>query len=206
MDVIWRTRQALIVMGGRRLFDSHEGAFMSVKVCKTVGCGQENANTARSCSKCELSLVGVMATELADSTVQDDKSADASVPKQAKFDAPGGEDACVSANAGSLSHGYMLEWPWGRLPVGDGLFVGRVPPVPEVLVNKIEGQYNNVSRMHAELFFESGHLYLRDLDSTNGTFISKNGVFNHTKREQLHPGDKIRFGANLEVMVFQFTS
>lgn len=183
-----------------------------VKVCKTVGCGRENVDTAVLCSSCNQSLVGVVPIEPGNSSSQNGEPADANAPKQAVSDAPDGKDARACVNASDLSHGYRLEWPgetWAPLPVGDGLFIGRVPPAPEEIAREIEEKHKNVSRMHAELFFEFGELYVRDLNSINGTFVSKNGAYkriDQLKREPLRPGDKIRFGAKLEATVTRFTN
>ena len=53
-----------------------------------------------------------------------------------------------------------------------------------------------ISRRHAELTPDSGRWYLRDLGSSNGTFV--NGV-RVTEARLLHPGDQVRAGTTLVV-------
>ena len=51
-----------------------------------------------------------------------------------------------------------------------------------------------VSRRHAELTPDDGRWYLRDLDSSNGTFVNGQQI---TDRVKLTPGDQIRCGSTL---------
>ena len=54
-----------------------------------------------------------------------------------------------------------------------------------------------ISRRHAELTPDAGRWYIRDLHSSNGTFV--NGVRVTTERRLLKPGDQVRTGATLFV-------
>ena len=49
---------------------------------------------------------------------------------------------------------------------------------------------NGVSRRHAEITEQDGHLQIRDLGSTNGTFVNHERV---TGSRPLNPGDVVRF-------------
>lgn len=51
---------------------------------------------------------------------------------------------------------------------------------------------NDVSRRHAEVCFEAGGYVLRDLGSTNGTFLNDKEI---TSPAPLSPGDRIEVGA-----------
>ena len=53
-----------------------------------------------------------------------------------------------------------------------------------------------ISRRHAELTPDNGKWYLRDLGSSNGTFV--NGV-RVTEARMLHPGDQVRAGMTLVI-------
>ncbi len=50
----------------------------------------------------------------------------------------------------------------------------------------------NVSKQHAEIVLETGRLYVRDLGSTNGTFVNRRQV---AGREPLHDGDLLYFAS-----------
>ena len=51
-------------------------------------------------------------------------------------------------------------------------------------------QSNNVSRQHAEFVDDNGNLLIRDLGSTNGTFVNHEQI---SDSYRLHTGDVIRF-------------
>ena len=59
----------------------------------------------------------------------------------------------------------------------------------------LETTDQTISRRHAELTPDNGKWYIRDLHSSNGTFV--NGVRVTTERRLLRPGDQIRTGATL---------
>lgn len=63
----------------------------------------------------------------------------------------------------------------------------------------------NISRRHAELYFEGGVWKVRDLGSTNGVFVKRSGEDAYSPRlvepTPLHSGDELAFG-NV-VMVFE---
>ena len=58
-----------------------------------------------------------------------------------------------------------------------------------------------VSRDHAEIFFQNGYYFVKDLGSTNGTFINDHRLIPH-KPYLLQQSDEIRFGHFLVVMAF----
>ena len=55
-----------------------------------------------------------------------------------------------------------------------------------------------VSRFHAEIRSQDGYFVLRDLDSTNGSYVNDQRIAEHV----LEPGDQIQIGENL--LVFQW--
>ena len=48
------------------------------------------------------------------------------------------------------------------------------------------------SRTHAQIFFKESHLYIEDLNSTNGTFVNNQKLYQATR---IVPGDLIKFGS-----------
>jgi EAL domain-containing protein (putative c-di-GMP-specific phosphodiesterase class I) len=80
--------------------------------------------------------------------------------------------------------------------LGDGDSVYRIPITRfPALVGRESGlavtlQSSNVSRQHAEFVQHDGELLLRDLGSTNGTFVNHLPVTGSTR---ISPGDVIRF-------------
>ena len=70
--------------------------------------------------------------------------------------------------------------------VGDKLTVGRLAG------NDVALDEGSVSSRHAELVVQDGGVILRDLDSTNGTFLNGEQV---TGEHPLNEGDEIYFGS-----------
>ena len=62
--------------------------------------------------------------------------------------------------------------------------------------NKLHIQSTAVSRFHAMLSAKKGDHFVRDMDSTNGTFLNGKRV----KKAEIRPGDKITI-ANVDIMV-----
>ena len=64
-------------------------------------------------------------------------------------------------------------------------YVGRISE------NQLHIPDDSLSSRHAEIIFENANFYVRDLDSTNGTFVNgskiESAVLNH--------GDEVRFGS-----------
>lgn len=63
--------------------------------------------------------------------------------------------------------------------------------VGRISENQLHIPDDSVSSRHAEIFFENANFYVRDSDSTNGTFVNgskiQGAVLNH--------GDEVRFGS-----------
>jgi hypothetical protein len=55
-------------------------------------------------------------------------------------------------------------------------------------------KHHDVSRRHSEVSFEQGHYVLRDLGSTNGTFLNGKEI---TTPSVLSPGDRIEMGSRI---------
>jgi EAL domain-containing protein (putative c-di-GMP-specific phosphodiesterase class I) len=76
--------------------------------------------------------------------------------------------------------------PVRRIPLHPLPFrIGRKSGLP------LSMNLSNVSRVHAELFFENGQLLVRDLDSRNGTFVNRSRIHGISP---LRHGDIVHFG------------
>lgn len=74
-----------------------------------------------------------------------------------------------------------------KIPLVDGLSIGRGPTNTLVLTE------SDVSRHHAEIVWQDGAWVLRDLGSTNGTFVNERRITAH----KLYPGDCIKVGSTV---------
>ena len=63
--------------------------------------------------------------------------------------------------------------------------------VGRIAENQLHIPEDSVSSQHAEILFENANFYVRDLNSTNGTFV--NG--SKTESAVLKHGDEVRFGS-----------
>ncbi len=81
--------------------------------------------------------------------------------------------------------GAVLEGPLGPVPLGPHTVLGRAEGADLVLAD------TGVSRRHAELLTSDAGTLVRDLGSTNGTWV--NGVRVH--EQLLHDGDHLTVGA-----------
>jgi phosphoserine phosphatase RsbU/P len=108
----------------------------------------------------------------------------------ARFTADGGDGSDASASAAPQWR-YYLEIrlddgaPSRRVLRESHLVIGRVPGVQVLL------DHHTVSRRHAEMTCDPfGRWWIRDTNSTNGTFV--NG--DHVKERVLDPGDRVTIG------------
>ncbi|KAG7741883.1 hypothetical protein KL923_001138 [Ogataea haglerorum] len=83
----------------------------------------------------------------------------------------------------------------------ESLKIGR-QNVPKVTNKITDGYFDSrvLSRNHAELFIRDNKLYIRDLKSSNGTFINDEKLEPH-KEYELKLGDKLDLGTTLESQV-----
>ncbi len=83
---------------------------------------------------------------------------------------------------------------------GERLVVGRFDASSGPVEIDLTGlpATENISRRHAELFFEQGQWKVRDLGSTNGVFIKRHGETNYSPRiaepVAVAKGDELAFG------------
>jgi pSer/pThr/pTyr-binding forkhead associated (FHA) protein len=80
------------------------------------------------------------------------------------------------------------------------LLVGREAPAPQSLIDRLQREFDNVSRRHALLRLVADGLWVEDLASTNGTFV--NGVRLQARHAvRLSDGATVRFAADLMATV-----
>lgn len=119
----------------------------------------------------------------------DDASATAMTPALQGLEAGGGQGE-------SETEGWLLRARTGSLvgkeyPVrgNDRLIIGRSKNCDVVLPS------NHVSRQHAQIYFHGGQLWVKDLGSSNGTFVNRKKV----QEGVVHGGDELRF----DTLVFE---
>jgi sigma-B regulation protein RsbU (phosphoserine phosphatase) len=80
-----------------------------------------------------------------------------------------------------------------QLPLGQGCHrIGRGAK------NEIDLSHSSVSREHAEIRIESDQVFLKDLGSSNGTWVNENRVEDEV---EIRPKDRLRFGAQTLVLI-----
>lgn len=83
-----------------------------------------------------------------------------------------------------------------EFPVNPPAVIGRfdpaVGPIDIDLGGLPEGSY--VSRKHAKIVFEDGVWKVKDMGSSNGTFLLKDGDFAREDEAELHDGAEIALG------------
>lgn len=172
-----------------------------VKVCRL--CGHQNGAAEFWCqhSKCGASLSDVELTERSDSCVKDEPD---------DPDRSNGEEYQIDS-AGRSSHGTVrhqaarlpvsvLECPWGNIEVNEKITIGRGHKYSEMSVRLAD--HLTVSRRHAELYFSDMAWYIKDLGSTNGTYVNGKKLTPHIAFE-IHDGDQLDFSFNF-VGIFRF--
>jgi pSer/pThr/pTyr-binding forkhead associated (FHA) protein len=100
-----------------------------------------------------------------------------------KQDSEGEEGWQLKARTGSLTG---KSYP---LPTEKRAVIGRSKNCDIVLPS------NHVSRQHAELYFHDGKLWVKDLGSSNGTFVNRKKI----TQQALRGGDELRF----DTLVFE---
>jgi len=184
-------------------------------------CNTQNASSAQRCESCGAMLIGVDLSE-----AQEDRDAAAPAPVTAiePAAAPGAPRRCPHADCGQLNPPgaqrcvycdrplepeappeaalqASIRWPWTEeVDIRDCLLIGREAPAPAALAARLEREYSNVSRRHAELRVCEGAVWLVDLGSRNGTFVNETRLAPH-QPVRLANGAKLRFAADLHAQI-----
>lgn len=104
--------------------------------------------------------------------------------------------ASSGAGVGGVPTGWVLRAKTGSLagqafaiPASGRAILGRSQNCDIIIPG------THVSRQHAELYFQSGKLHVKDLGSSNGTFVNRKKIDDSV----VNPGDEVRF----DTLVFQ---
>ena len=190
-----------------------------VKVCRL--CGQHNEPDELFCvdDACGTSLADVSAVdtselerlaaeaEAAEAEAADDGAVDSGGIDGGAVD--GGVEAqpnqAASVGGQTTREGQMaqappcaLVFPWGQVPIAGQLGVGR-----DAGFSPISGQldaFPTVSRRHAVVGAAQGQWVVRDLGSTNGTYLNGTRLAEGETRPIQH-GDQVGFSQGLQVRV-----
>ena len=190
-----------------------------VKVCRL--CGQHNEPDELFCvdDACGTSLADVSAVdtselerlaaeaEAAEAEAADDGAVDSGGIDGGAVD--GGVEAqpnqAASVGGQTTREGQMaqappcaLVFPWGQVPIAGQLGVGR-----DAGFSPISGQldaFPTVSRRHAIVGVAQGQWTVRDLGSTNGTYVNGTRLAESETRA-IQNGDQVSFSQRLQVRV-----
>ncbi len=176
-----------------------------VKVCRL--CGQHNEPDELFC------VAAGCGASLADVSAVDTSELERREAEDNAADGGGGVDGGVGgqqnqvANAGghTMREGQgaqaapcALVFPWGQVPIAGQLGVGR-----DAGFSPISGQldaFPTVSRRHAVVGAAQGQWTVRDLGSTNGTYVNGTRLAEGETRA-IQNGDQVSFSQGLQVRV-----
>ena len=156
-----------------------------VKVCRL--CGHHNSPDELFCTECGTSLADVRAADTAELEQQ---------ANDTRMDAP---PSAAGHTVRDISPApCAVLFPWGRVPVVGELRIGR-----EEGFSAISGQldaYPTVSRQHAVVAPAGAQWAVRDLGSTNGTYV--NGArLGEGETRTIGNGDRVGFSKGLEARI-----
>lgn len=121
-------------------------------------------------------------------------------PTNPEIEAVAEDVAAVDADAPAVARGSLTVWRGGAAttevfeftaPAIIGRFDPTVGPIDIDLGNIAEGAY--VSRKHAAIVFEDGKWLLRDLGSSNGSYV-RGADFEKIEEAELADGTEIALG------------
>ena len=174
-----------------------------VKICNL--CGQHNPPDELFCVECGSSLadVSVVDPSLIQSAEESDDAAVERVDAQTDGQSQQNQTPVDSARTvrdidPAEVAPCTLRFPWGRVPVVGQLGVGR-----ESGFSPISGQldsFTTVSRRHAVVGTAQGQWTVRDLGSTNGTYLNGERLAEGETRP-ISNGDQVGFSRSLQVGV-----
>ena len=169
-----------------------------VKVCRL--CGEHNGPDELFCGGCGTSLADVAAMDESEIARL---AAAAAAEEELAGDAPDAEPQATPEAIGHTTREQQaahcaLVFPWGRMPVAGQLGIGReagFSPISQQL-----DAYPTVSRQHAVVALAQGRWTVRDLRSTNGTYVNGARLAAGETRA-IGNGDQVGFSRGLQVEV-----
>lgn len=114
-----------------------------VKICPA--CGHKNPYTNLCCENCPTNIAGIDPVE--DEPTEHNSNFDKTIVEMKNY--------------------VILNFNNNQIKVYDGEIIGRHAKGGEIFQNIME-----VSRKHAKFSFEDSHVYITDLNSTNGVFLN----------------------------------
>lgn len=120
---------------------------------------------------------------------------------------PSSETRCrycnTSLSNASIRRVGLLIWPWGESQLTGALVVGRDPELSPLAAKLTP--YGSVSGRHAEIRIIDDDALLRDLGSTNGTYVNNNSEpINQGEWVSLRDGDSIHFARHGPIAILKF--
>lgn len=177
-----------------------------VKLCPVEGCGHENDETSLNCKKCDADLTNVSAIDTDSIQPLDTAKSDQENNVECPHTRLSPQNRCLECGevvipTSSASVRWIAHFPWGEeIDINSTLWIGRIMPTAIELAERLEREYPNISRNHAELYVRDNRLYIRDLRSTNGTFLNNNRL-SPMKEEEIPENATIRFAKDLEIYI-----
>ncbi len=179
-----------------------------VKVCRLCGGQNEPDELFCTAADCGASLADVGVVDsgqigggageaVADGAVHGDAVHGGGGGGEDRPDPPAGAGGHTVRDGQPLA-ACALVFPWGRVPVAGRLGIGR-----EAGLSEISGRldaFPTVSRRHAVVSAAQGQWTVRDLGSTNGTYVNGARLAEGETRA-IHDGDRVGFSEGLQVQV-----
>ncbi|MBO3750628.1 FHA domain-containing protein [Streptosporangiaceae bacterium NEAU-GS5] len=122
-------------------------------------------------------------------------------PPRTSGAAAGGAADTVTGTRRDVPRTLVAEFTTGEVVVkpGESALLGRDPAIG--MAARVLHTFDNVSRRHATLGVEpNGAAWVRDEDSTNGTFVNGSPAGAQVKTV-LHDGDRLRLAADVEASI-----
>jgi FHA domain len=104
---------------------------------------------------------------------------------------PGGFAEEQFAGAGRPYSGRLVVERGGGLSSGEAFGVGPGLVIGRALACDITIEDSYASSRHARLYDRDGHVYIEDLNSTNGTYVNGSRL---STQQLLRPHDRVRIG------------